>query len=495
MSTTGLLHDLSLLPGALTPGEKAAYNHFQTYMANKLPGIFESDFWEKLVLQASIQEPTIMHAAIALAAGQLGNERLLLGAYNRAITGVNERMRSQQDAYSLRLTLIACILFTALEFLRGARGAGAIHLRNGLRILKGLTSQAASPEIKGGGGLSSGRPQSADACLIEAFTRIELQFSVLDQGSEFLRQQDNPLSCSPLAYHIPLRFEKLGEARRSLDLIIHGIISISSQADTHLAQGELSTIPQTVRRRHKRALEALEKWKLGLDAGLLSFMAGSNTQTSIALDLLQSYYTMAKIMAASCMRGRDEMVFDQHQASFAELLHQISQLWQRVSAAFVERRSKYSFTLDIGYIPPLYFTALKCRDPGLRRTAVDLLRRVPHIEGAWDGTMAATVAEHVITLEETGGREYEPVDGKIVHAIPQSSRANKVVVYLDPNARTKACLEMRRYKRKKVLGRWEWECEVRKSSIDFGDHDPLLFAEEGRGPPRSMSDYLAGFTR
>jgi hypothetical protein len=51
---------------------------------------------------------------------------------------------------------------------------------------------------------------------------------------------------------------------------------------------------------------------------------------------------------------------------------------------------------------PLHLTALKCRDPQIRRRAIALLLDCPVREGVWDGVMLAEVDEKLNLLEEGG---------------------------------------------------------------------------------------------
>jgi len=51
-------------------------------------------------------------------------------------------------------------------------------------------------------------------------------------------------------------------------------------------------------------------------------------------------------------------------------------------------------------IQPLYFTALKCREPDIRHRSVVLLGRCGK-EGVWDGDVMGKVAQHVVVLEES----------------------------------------------------------------------------------------------
>jgi hypothetical protein len=135
-------------------------------------------------------------------------------------------------------------------------------------------------------------------------------------------------------------------------------------------------------------------------------------QTSKALEFfagrfLGLYYNMTSILVDVCL-DTSPMVFDRHNAIFANIIsHSIQSYHLRFSGqvSIDEARHKSgSFVLnsisDMGWITPLFFTALLCRNHRIRHQAVRLLESAPHKEGIWDGLLAARVAEQVIALEE-----------------------------------------------------------------------------------------------
>lgn len=61
-----------------------------------------------------------------------------------------------------------------------------------------------------------------------------------------------------------------------------------------------------------------------------------------------------------------------------------------------------SFALDMGVIGPLYEVARRCRDPGLRRRIVHLLRLSNRQEGLLKSSTYAKIVETIIDIEEAG---------------------------------------------------------------------------------------------
>jgi hypothetical protein len=61
-----------------------------------------------------------------------------------------------------------------------------------------------------------------------------------------------------------------------------------------------------------------------------------------------------------------------------------------------------SFSVEMGYIDPVFYAASRCRDPWIRRRAIAILKKLPRQEGIWQSTGAAAVAEKWMEVEEEG---------------------------------------------------------------------------------------------
>lgn len=118
---------------------------------------------------------------------------------------------------------------------------------------------------------------------------------------------------------------------------------------------------------------------------------------------------MATIMAHTCVHPDDELVFDAYTDSFILLTEQATELCSIPGGSLDETppplTDGMSFDtsrsiVDVGCLPQLYYTALKCRIHHVRHRAVELLQPLIHREGFWDARIAATVARRVVEVEE-----------------------------------------------------------------------------------------------
>lgn len=61
---------------------------------------------------------------------------------------------------------------------------------------------------------------------------------------------------------------------------------------------------------------------------------------------------------------------------------------------------KPSFSADLGIVPPLFVVATKCRDPTVRRQAIQLLMSSSRREGMWDSELIARIGMWIMAIEE-----------------------------------------------------------------------------------------------
>lgn len=138
----------TLLPG--TVEERRAFQYFVSNTATELSGYFDSSFWEHLILQASVTEPSLRYAIVGLSTlhEHFSDRRLDLATkcdvarsgfgfatsqYSKAISHLR---RSLAAGNQKPLTsLMSCILFVCFDSLRGHFSSAIMHLQSGLRIL------------------------------------------------------------------------------------------------------------------------------------------------------------------------------------------------------------------------------------------------------------------------------------------------------------------------------------------------------------------------
>ena len=434
--------------------EKRSLSFFRTRTAVIFAGYCDSGFWDRVILQVSSTEPAVRHAVIALGSlheyldGQkdvikydLKHKSLhfSLQQYTKAIASLNQGLAAGARL-PIEVVLICCALFISIESLQGNYAATARHLLSGSHILSDWLS-------------ANDRKTS---CLVRdellpIFIRLNIQVKSLVEYPFPPLERDDPASNS-----LPKCFSNLQEARASLYSPINKLFDFIQIDETFLydlpdqpdhilsemfATAEEQNRDETFRfsplrlseeiaaahREKSRILGILEEWKAVFDVFLLNSSSRMGTRELGGAILLQIHYISAWILTATC-HSRLQRVFDEYTPQFEKIVSLSQSL---VAAGDTEGSSlgRTIFWIDMGVIGPVHLAATKCRDPFIRRQAVEILR-IPRREGAWDSKATALVADSIIALEEAG---LQPVNS--AEDIPEYARIHVRKVVIDmPNS-------------------------------------------------------------
>ncbi|KAF4981910.1 hypothetical protein FZEAL_2379 [Fusarium zealandicum] len=401
---------------ALGTQEKIYFDWFKCRTCPKLPGTFSSNFWDTLVFQAGTREPAVLHAILALSSAHKRDasdteirrdiqklpykqEQFTLQQYSKAIGHLQPHFLAK-DRSSCRVALIACVVFVCLEFLRGHFKTAQLHLKNGLEILGHMQGHLdVTP------GVLSLKPcrESTDDWIVEALSRLHLQVELFKHLYQHpcLVLQPVPEAGRVLAD----RFFSLSDAWKHMEPILNKIFLLTQQARGQLVTIEHHTSQQLVKAELVRWLEMFD-----------TFNQVQPRSADIERDyqVLRVNHIMASIMADTCLHS-DESIYDLYTDQFVLLISQLTKLWEIAAKTekletTVPQHLTYipQSIVDIGWIPPLYFAAVKCRVHRIRVQAIRLLGTNPHREGIWDSRIAACVASKVMLMEE--GDFYHDVD-------------------------------------------------------------------------------------
>ncbi|KAL4795105.1 hypothetical protein BDV19DRAFT_379032 [Aspergillus venezuelensis] len=462
--------------------ELESFDWFRGRTIIKLPGSYQSEFWTKGLLQASNSEQAVWHAVMALSSTHRVGfvdpesdpatklEQATLRHLIKAAHHLHPHF-SAQDKSSRRVVLVVCLVFVVLDLLRGHFAFARVHLRNGLRIL----TEAEAARYANRGKLDlflHASSESIGHLIAEAFFRLHTQV-------ELLQHQYRPRPCRlPPPIQFPLHnpysqtcsFPSYTAAWRPLDHLMNETFHLSS-----LAQGSLI-----------------------YNASLTSLQLSSNSIVGQAKAkvhrLILSYHTMLRIMTETSLRPDNESVFDNYTAYYRRIVGLLSETYKlsvidpdypkasatavphgQTSPSFLyispkERDSPRSrwiggcdmshTIIDIGWMVPLFYVAIKCRIRRIRRTAIQLLESTNHKEGIWDARITACVGRKVMEVEERNFFDGFPlieVDDVDAGASSASSEQN-VEPVLPESCRIRdleVCMEGVPLQRVVLFGSWE----------------------------------------
>lgn len=392
--------------------EELAYlEWFTCESSTKLPGAFGSVFWSSIVLQTCLYEPAILHALLALSATHKGGrlrcrsittneaEQFALRQYSKAITHLQPHFLSRSKA-SMRVALISCLIFVSLEFLRSHYKAGVTHLESGLNLLKDMQHQTAVMQHS----ILVLRPSDdlVDICVFEDFAKLDIQAQLLGQRPRHLKL----LLHTRDPEFLPYTFLSVNEARLTLDKLLHGILLFYKQRCSQWTSSDISYTTKSITTQ-RRMQVALTSWLETYQRSTFTCTASIPQMEAFARELLQNYHTMAEIIADTCLWPDLETRFDAYTEQFACIINRsdkILGLYSSLSLNGLDKAFSADTTAitDMGWIPPLFFVAIKCRSHHLRTRAIELIKSAKRKEGIWDSTVAAFVAEEVMRIEERG---------------------------------------------------------------------------------------------
>lgn len=393
----------------------------------KFAGLFQSDFWETLVFQASAQEPAVRHAVVALssahrydnktepwtipAAYGFDTERFTLVQYNKAIQHLNTRM-GQNEKNDVRVALITCMIFVTLEYLRGHYNRGSAHLRHGIQLLTHFAEDKSSMTPK----VYKPAEDFAHDALIDSYARLSIQSAMFGHVPANLCA----VVRDPKTNALPYSFNSVMEARQSLDDLINRIHCLKRHSYVARESGGSEEDMKDMIVTQKDIIDDLSIWHKAFENSIPRFTNKDGRADKFGHLLLVVYYEMAVIMGETSL-SNDEMIFDRFTDRFLRILTAFVDMWNFFATLDIRIRdlrkvmddpsgvcTGNGFTVESGFIPPIYYTTLKCRDPRIRRQSIVVLRSVPHREGVWNGPLLADVAEQLMQLEENGVYDNDP---------------------------------------------------------------------------------------
>ena len=425
-----------------------------------IPGHTPMRTWKVLIPQLCLTEPTIANAALAVAGlheetelkrkplSELSpghelssTQAIALKHYGRALNELQAHLRSPNA--SPVVVLVACIILTTFESLRGQSQAAIAHIQSGNKIIEGLKpisegSTAAvltrcmsmhhdfTEDILPGTGDKSqdSPPANLRAGEMKMVSNSFVKLSTLIGSAEEQHMKPIPVSTitGPTPIHIkecPREFSCLDDARGTLFALMNSARQILYSCMILAQEGKLPGPDDSVPRCISIDTQ-LKRWSDALDRLLGRDMSERQKDHSVPAEsseivLMRLWRKFISIrLWASILPSRASL--DALTPDFEELLDIVEQclvLQCEGYAARIGRREKRApvFIMDMGVLPVLFFTARKCTNYDLRWRAVRLVDRAPAREALWDGETVKKTLTRILKDEERASAELE--DGRL----------------------------------------------------------------------------------
>ncbi|KAM0327426.1 hypothetical protein ACHAQA_005712 [Verticillium albo-atrum] len=420
--------------------EQRAFEYYRTCSATALFAPATSSFWARIVPALCFEEPAVRHAVLVISSlhqntyggGPLGTQLkgcdavctpFAAGQYGKALRSLQQwrppSAAGIRSTASVTVPLLACLLFICIEFMLGDPSAAQVHIIQGRAILARL---AEDPREARGPGADLIRRE-----LVPVYTRLSVASFVF--GS---KPAPIPAALKP-ARGAEVVFERLEDAELSLHEIMDDGLRFTKDAKmwtfSAVREGPNWADEFVMWQAQKAELMArASEWHVAFSVLLAAQGAGG---MSDAARMCRLYYLTTTVYMGTALE-QTECVFDEYMTTFASMVAVAGEILQaeeeRGGTPTAGEGARFSF--ESGIVPPLYFAAIKCRHPGLRRAALNLLRRkglVDCKENLWDTRLVSRIATRIMEIEEAravrtwGEGVVEPHDGDADGYVPGRS--------------------------------------------------------------------------
>lgn len=356
-----------------------------------------SSFWCNIIPAAAHTEPAVLYALLALGASHQAfskrympqgdfDQALLARSYAHSSKAMRhlQRILNDSDMHSYDIVLMVSYMLLIMETISGRQPVALLHLQHARRIIRLIQSRR-RPDVDSTVIYLPDCPKSLEDDLIQAFSRLDVQS--INWGAEASEFQlvDHPSSTDPHGIEIAPWFESTFDASRYLLFLIGECVRLVS------SQAELTTSEATLRQ--TRLLTRLAQWQESCQCSPFYYAQLCDTPNRSTdndrFTLLRLHHALLTLTVTTCLSRDDEMAFD----DLLPLLLTIQELAARLVDGVP------TLGLDMAVIQPSILVATHCRQPAIRRQALDTLV-LARKKGLWDTILDIRGVEAVIEYEE-----------------------------------------------------------------------------------------------
>lgn len=349
-------------------------------------------FWTTLGPQTSHAHPSVRHMLIAIASLQesfyhsydptacrdLAKTALLyaLEQYSKAVKALAAPSSVEVPN---EIVLTCCILFTTFETFQNHGFLATMHTSSGLKILlQHITSEERSRTMKS---------SIIHDQLIPIFQRLGIDACAFtDDYPPADAWFDDDCSLEK-DLQVPTFFFNIYEAYECMD----GFLKCIFRATSNPTKAKKIAL--------KKLSSVMPEYPKSLDMSMKLLPRNKDAKFGHGVRCLKVHHRVGTIMMQTLLLS-DETAFDSFNDDFEKIVLQSNELLEKDTKAGM--LSRELFGLHLGFIPPLFFTATRCRDPLIRRRAIKTLHDSRRRERVWDSCGAARIAERIMMMEERG---------------------------------------------------------------------------------------------
>ncbi|PWY82992.1 hypothetical protein BO70DRAFT_387133 [Aspergillus heteromorphus CBS 117.55] len=413
------------------PVELDSFRFFCDVTTPDLAAPFDTGFWSGRLLQVAHHYPALWHAMTALGsihrdfitdptpimASRTEDSQKIgfaLLQFNTSIQCLRDMLAGPALTSLDRLVVLSiCILFTCSSSLQGRQWQAFMHINSGLKLLHHWNL--------GSGDRSPPEEDLDMTMLLVALTQLDTQARPYICGRlGNLQWTESPVVIPP----VTPPFQSLLEAYIALEVHFNRMMQLVMSRTYDPTLESLS--------KKQKLVHDLHQWDDRL-ADYLSQMAPQPSDRQ-ALRLINIRRAFTRIYL-SLDPSKGELAHDDLIDDYADMLQLAGEILDDAMQSRIDSPAQPTFRLAATVIEPLFLIASRCREPTLRRQALQLLKRHPRREGICEGMSGAKVVQRVMDLEEqclyspegcSGSGKWVCVDHRVT-SMQQTDRKTDVV--------------------------------------------------------------------
>ncbi|KAF2717168.1 hypothetical protein K431DRAFT_161342 [Polychaeton citri CBS 116435] len=454
--------------------EVQAFDYFRSYTAGQLTAAVPSSMWIRMALQMSSYEPSLIHAVSAVGAMHRAtslmapnspnrvnhevHQQLAVNRYCKALGHLQRYMSTTQtENVMLEIVLIACLLFTMYEMLKGDPGMSFLHFSKGLEIVRRKYAHTAfAPDTRGKEVFLRSTPELDYLC--QTFSQLHIHTTTFGPKSVYLQMalDDDTLSSE---LDVPSSFASVTEAKHWTDKVTDATFLLRSELIRLAAADALKImIPDSDFSRWVLCCDSLgrvanlarhshlqQRWAELQDAhvrcsvAIRKLKATTHGDQTMVLNMMEVEILSTQLLGLSLRESR-EMQFDRFEQDAVRVLGLVEDYLQYRYEQDQQQNTGYHTPssegdsdvsqlvaeLDPYMLPAVFFIVLKCRKSSLRRQAINVLSAVNRYDVPYNKMALHAFAQQVQVLEEAGAKRAEPTFDPSkdyeASAIPETAR-------------------------------------------------------------------------
>jgi hypothetical protein len=376
---------------------------------------FDSGYTRQRLLESCHVNPAIRHAIVAL--GALDKTAELVQSFDKmALTPVerdaaaNAHHQNALRQYSkavkhmaadasakkvdLRTMLLTCLLILAFESWTGNMDLAVNQVHAGIRLIQEWREKYKNDKDKYT--RLSPAPYVVEDDLIQIFCRLAVQHSFFADGHSPELHAVLGNEGPRFTRSMPDTFSDIFEAGTYYNGIIRRGVYLITTHSAYLGP-DVRKDSEIWRWAMKEQEEIqADVWRFNKALGPVLQKIGDGPQKHYAL-FIQLSMAIGYI-GLSTHLSADESIHDEYNPVYKRVVYLAKAVMKEMPTANKTRTSNFCF--DTRVIVPLWVVGLKCREPSIRREAINFLLANPRREGIWDSVFAGKVLQWAMEVEE-----------------------------------------------------------------------------------------------